>query len=106
MGSELEKTWYAEKKCPVCGKVFWVSDPAIWAYRLKLRGGKIHRFACSWHCLREYQARKKPKAVPAKAKEIWKLLDKGMIPADVAREMDIPPTVVIYWRDRRMEAEG
>ena len=104
MGTDLVRDWYTEKKCPVCGRIIIVNNPDLWAYRLKLKGKHI-RYVCSWHCIRAYEARKKKKTIPKKAREIWKLLDMGMIPADVARALELPPTTVIYWRDRRMEAD-
>ena len=52
---ETEKSEYGTlsrvRKCPVCGKRFFIYDPSDWAYK---RVGKHITYVCSWTCLREY----------------------------------------------------
>lgn len=45
------------KKCPNCGKVFYVTDPGLWVYKHEghLRGEDKVAYLCSWHCLREHE---------------------------------------------------
>ena len=48
---------YAEKVCPVCGKVFHPPEPLRWAYRC--RRTKNHRidtvYLCSYPCKGQYE---------------------------------------------------
>lgn len=50
--------WSTPHVCPVCGKTFWVTCMADWAYkRRKWNKQKWdHEFTmlCSWSCLRKY----------------------------------------------------
>lgn len=43
------------KKCAQCGKEVNVLDEDAWVYKRNAKDG-IHRFFCSWHCIREWDA--------------------------------------------------
>ena len=44
------------RRCPCCGKEFFISYEPVWAYKYREnRRGKatVTIYFCSWHCLRE-----------------------------------------------------
>ena len=43
------------KKCPICGKVFYVPDRVSWVYRERVysRGGDKTTYFCTWGCFRK-----------------------------------------------------
>lgn len=46
-----------ERICPVCGKIFYCSEPGEWAYKV---GNKTkEKQACSWGCVMKYERKKK-----------------------------------------------
>lgn len=52
-------------KCRNCGKEIDILHPLQWAYKVKNNKGG-HWWFCSWKCLREDEANKKPKPKPQK----------------------------------------
>lgn len=47
-----------EKLCPICGKVFYVHDAEVWAYKAGYSWSKRTYF-CSWGCMRKAEEKKK-----------------------------------------------
>lgn len=47
-----------DKKCPVCGKKFFVQWPTLWTYK---RGAPYPKYFCSYKCVREYDKNKEEK---------------------------------------------
>lgn len=43
-----------ERKCPECGKTFYITDKDEWAYKYKYNSTK---WFCSWHCYKAYTER-------------------------------------------------
>lgn len=59
------------RKCPVCGKMFWCDNYELWVYKKGYRNrttGKVNVansiIFCSYHCMREYEARRASKVRP------------------------------------------
>lgn len=51
-----------KKKCPICGKEFFVLACDQWVYKRHKYGGEGYYYYCSWHCMREDERRHaKPK---------------------------------------------
>lgn len=55
--SKHSKLRTGERICPVCGKIFYCSEPSIWAYKVGTRGQD--KPACSWGCVMKYERKKK-----------------------------------------------
>lgn len=49
-----------DKKCPVCGKSFFVQWPTLWTYK---RGAPYPKYFCSYKCVREFDKNKEEKVV-------------------------------------------
>lgn len=49
-----------DKKCPVCGKSFFVQWPTMWTYK---RGAPYPKYFCSYKCVREFDKNKEEKVV-------------------------------------------
>ena len=58
----------SERKCPQCGKMFFLDDPTQWAYKRLIKGHK--KFFCSWSCVRAYDRKQEEKRLKAK-REKW-----------------------------------
>lgn len=45
------------KKCPQCGRLFYVPDPLIWVYRsnYKKNGYEMTTYLCRWSCFRTFE---------------------------------------------------
>ena len=66
-----------EKTCPICKKLFMVSAPESYVY--KVRDSHKHvKFLCSWGCLRAWEKKHKCKSQEAKKKQIQKQLMGGL----------------------------
>ena len=49
-----------DKKCPVCGKSFFVQWPTLWTYK---RGAPYPKYFCSYKCVREFDKNKEEKVL-------------------------------------------
>ena len=48
--------WTAPHKCPVCGKVFFVTSRTEWVYKRVYDSKPV--YICGWSCLRKHDAEK------------------------------------------------
>ena len=51
-------------QCRICGKLFYMPDPAKWVYKREYKGRLYHM--CSYHCMRAWDNGKKRKEKVAK----------------------------------------
>lgn len=96
------QAYFSERKCPECGKEFWVQDFSVYAY--KINGVPI----CSWHCLRSAEKRRESAAPARKSKSgnvrlrpgqkelIIRMAEQGKGPAEIGRELSVSQEVVYY----------
>lgn len=67
-----------ESKCPKCGKIFYIWDRDIWAYKAYVPEGhrSVPTFYCSWSCMRSAEKERKKKCArcgkPLSAEETGK----------------------------------
>ena len=55
MPYNLKHMYGAWRKCPICGKDFFVTHPDEYAYkRYKSRSHGTYLFFCKWSCMRAY----------------------------------------------------
>lgn len=86
------------RKCPICGKQFYVPFADIWVY------ARDHRLVCSWSCLRQAEKVKLARRRDWTAKEGYKpperwyrireMRDKGMSNREIAEVFGFKETSV------------
>lgn len=95
-----------EKHCPMCGKEFYICTEE-WAFKRKLKENGNPIYMCSWKCARAWDAqheRKKPgKQRCAQVDEIFRLLELGEYPSEIARATGVSVSTVHYYKDRWMK---
>ena len=84
---------YQDRKCPQCGKIFFVRNADEWAYK---RGG---RALCSWKCLRAYEAGEKTGKYQRREQIIQAIKD-GLTNKEIELLVGAHPKAVWYWRDK------
>lgn len=95
-----------DKVCPVCRKHF-LGDSDLWVYKRLKSGGKYAYF-CSWTCVRQWDAGHQPKKGRKRTPhehEIYRRLEAGERPYQIARELGITKGTVWYYYDRWNEAK-
>jgi len=89
---------YQDRKCPQCGKEFFVRNALEWAYR---RSNKLY---CSWHCVREYDAGSKTRKIDTREKIIQAIRD-GLTTKEIVDLLNVDAQKVWYWRDKLKREE-
>ncbi len=51
MKRQAETEHWTQRKCPVCGKIFYLQDVTLWVYKMRIQHTSTVYF-CSWRCLR------------------------------------------------------
>lgn len=56
----MDKEWFTEHKCHICGKTFVTSNAEKWAYKKVYwknvkTGQKKTIYFCSWKCFRQHE---------------------------------------------------
>ena len=93
-----------EKECTICGKAFLGGED--WAYQRRKREHGRALYFCSWTCMRNFDAghtAKKGRKRTPHEKEIYRRLDVGERPIDIARDLGITIGTVHYYKDRWTE---
>ena len=91
----------SERKCPVCGKTFWIMD-ANWSYKQVIKALKGTVWFCSWGCMRKYE-KEKPQLSGRGLREtnrqrVMQALDDGLNVKEIAVMLDISPETVRYYK--------
>lgn len=95
------------RKCPVCGKRFFIDMIELWVYKRGTGHGQI--YICSWKCLREFDRNKgkikTPRVLTGRAEQIKNLLDKGITVTEISETLGVKSTTVYRWKYKIYEMQ-
>ena len=89
---------YQDRKCPMCGKEFFVRDANDWVYK------RNSQYFCSWHCLRNYEKGSKTRKIDQREKIIQAIRD-GLTTREICDLVGVEADKVWYWRDKLKREE-
>ena len=89
---------YQDRKCPQCGKEFFVWNAEDWVYR---RNG---RALCSWHCVRAFDSGGNVRRMNEREKVIQAIKD-GLSTREISNLLGVDTQKVWYWRKKLKKEE-